>query len=262
MQKQRKWLIENEGKLTDIQRESYWKNTHLNENYETVWSMTDDHKVREKLIREIEIFENSKILIPGCGSRVTLQNQIAMMVDEVEEILCTDFADVIDKAKLNDNHIKIKYDVRNSQKLGFRDEWDIIIVVNSILSENDEENRNILESCFESLKPGGFLVGMFPTIFATLDMGYLEENSEFLNRVDAVKSSYREDKQGLWQIFYTPLRLRRIMLESGFDLKKMEIFFCDSEYFIEHSREYYGIQDPDMVIYELFISAQKPLIEV
>ena len=117
--------------------------------------------------------------------------------------------------------------------LGFEEQWDVVVNVNGILSERDEENRDILDSCFRALKPGGVLLGMFPTIFSAPYISYVDNDPDWLEVVDLERSAYYEDKQKLWQIFYTPLRLRRVLIESGFKLKKMEIFFCDSDYFLE-----------------------------
>lgn len=257
--KNRKWLINTEHVLTDDQRKRYWVKTHTEENYETVWSMTDDPYVRSRIVRELERVEcRKKILVPGCGSRVTLQNEIAASLPDIDEILCTDFEGVINVAQKQKNDRIIRYKPRDSKRLGSTQEWDVIVNVNAILSENDTENRDILDSCFKVLKTGDVLIGMFPTIFATVDISYIEEDRERLRFVDFERSAFYEEKQGLWQIYYTPLRLRRILLESGFKLNRMEIYFCDSEYFQNHSNEYYGLSDPDAVIYELFIIAEKP----
>ncbi len=115
--------------------------------------MTEDPVLRSKLISEIEAIPNhGKVLIPGCGSRVVLQNQIAESLQNIQEVCCTDFADVVVAAKQHNNHPRIRYEARNSQNLGYEDQWDVVVNVNGILSERDEENRDILDSCFKALK--------------------------------------------------------------------------------------------------------------
>lgn len=247
--------------LSDTEREEYWEKTHCQEDYETVWSMTDDKEVRRKILNELSSYGHSeKILIPGCGSRVALQNQIARNFT-TSNILCTDFEGVIELAKKQHNEDNIKYEARNSSDLGFDNEWDVVVIVNSVLSESDEENRSILKSCYRALKPGGILVGYFPTIFASVDIAYLESDQERMAFVDIDKSSFYEEKQKIWQIFYTPLRLRMILAESQFIRDRVEIFFCDSDYFASHSKDYYGIEDQNLPIYEHFVVAHKDPLE-
>jgi SAM-dependent methyltransferase len=253
-----KWEINQNNTLSKEEREQYWENKHCNENYKTVWSMTDDKAVRQKIIDTLSNHINvSKILIPGSGSKVLLQNEIAHQYPD-SFILCTDFKNVISIAEKQQNANNIKYEARDSANLGFDKEWDVVVIVNSILSESHTENREILASCYKALKPGGILVGFFPTIFAGVDIANLESNDQrILNYVDIKNSSFYEAKQNIWQIFYTPLRLRFLLRETGFINFRMEIFFCDSEYFINQSREYYGIDDPDLPIYEHFVIAHK-----
>jgi len=255
----RKWPIAPKTVLSDAERRQYWETTHAEENYETVWSMTEDPDVRNKLTREIQAIDRyEKILVPGCGSKTVLEQQFAERLSDVREICCTDYPGVVEVARRHCQHEKIRYEARDLRHLNFDREWDIVAIVNSVLSESDAENRQILKSCFEALAPGGALVGMFPTIFAPIDIAYLEKTRDRLQYVDLERSSLYETKQKIWQIFYTPLRLRQILKEAGYRLEKMEIFFCDSPYFLEHSRQYYGMDDPDNVIYEFSIVARKP----
>ena len=243
--------------MSPTAREEYWGETHVDHDYEGVWSVTDDAEVREKFLREIALCPSqAKILIPGCGSKVALQTAIAEKYPE--SIICgTDFEAVTEVARAKTNAPNVVYEGRDSADLGYTDEWDIIIIVNSILSESDAENRAILKSCREALKAGGVLMGLFPTILTAVDVSYLEPNQNRLDRVDLHKSSFYEEKQQIWQIYYTPLRLKAILNESELIRDRMEIFFMDSEYFMKHTREYYGIDDPDISVYELFLVAHK-----
>ena len=252
-----KWEIEHDSILLDSDRKKYWEHTHAVENYETVWSLTDDIEVREKIIDALSSYEDiSKILIPGCGSKVLLQNEIADRFPK-SLIVCSDYQGVIDIAKKKESRENIGYMALDSTNLGFENEWDVVIIVNSILSESHIENRDILKSCYRALKQDGVLLGFFPTIFASVDIAYLESEENMSLSIDLTKSSFYEKKQKIWQIFYTPLRLRYLLKEVNFIRDKMEIFFCDSEYFTAHSKEYYGIEDVDLPVYELFVIAYK-----
>ena len=71
------------------------------------------------------------------------------------------------------------------------------------------------------------------------------------------RSSFYEENQDAWQIFYTPLRLRKILLENKFSIVSFEVFFFDSSYAKQHSTEYYNFEDPDLMIYEHFVVLKK-----
>lgn len=254
------WDIKNTKTISSKDRQKYWENTHRTDNYETVWSMTDDLEVRNKILHQLSQQDNlAKILIPGCGSKVLLQNDIAAKYPNAS-ILCTDYSGVIEIAQEQSNLSNIKYKALNSTNLDIENEFDALIIVNSILSESHKENIEILNSCFKSLKPNGKLIGFFPTVFASIDIASIENNKDRMGFVDLEKSSFYEEKQEIWQIFYTPLRLRHALKETGFNREVIEIYFCDSEYFTAHSDEYYGIKDPDLPVYEHFVVAHKPKI--
>ncbi len=252
-------LIHHCNTLSYDKRKEYLENIHCQEGYETVWSITDDKQVRERIILELSSHHNlEKILIPGCGSRVSLQNEIARCFIN-SNILCTDFDGVVESAISQSNENNIDYKALDSSNLGFYNEWDaiVIVIVNSVLSESHEENIMILNSCYKALKPGSVLIGFFPTIFASLDIAYLESSQERIKYIDINKSSLFEENKKIWKIFYTPLRLRKDLINSGFKTDKMELYFCDSEYFKNHSSDYYGIQDPNLTIYEHLVVAHK-----
>jgi hypothetical protein len=96
---QSKWEIEHDTVLLDSDRKKYWEHTHTVENYETVWSLTDDVEVRQKIIDALSNCKDvSKILIPRCGSKVLLQNEIADNFPK-SLIICSDYQGVIDVVK-------------------------------------------------------------------------------------------------------------------------------------------------------------------
>ncbi len=246
---------------TPEQRQAYWEKAHAEENYDTVWSMTEDAAVREKITQSLSTLpERRCILIPGCGSRTLLQQAIVSDVTGVEEILCTDFPRVVAMAEQQPQPPQIRYAARDSAALGFENKWDAVVIVNSILSDSDRENRAILASCYQALRPGGTLLGFFPSIFTVVDMAHVDaKQRHLLQRTNLDHNTFYEELQQIHQIFYTPLRCRMILREAGFQLQSMDIFFCDSEYFLTQSKEYYGLNDPDTVVYEHFIFAKKPM---
>jgi SAM-dependent methyltransferase len=253
-----KWQIKPRNALSTVERRAYWERAHVDEDYERVWSMTADVGVRAKLVEELGAVASLKrVAIPGCGSRTLLERSLATAYPQAE-FLCTDFRAVVEAAARRFDHPRVSYLDRDSAHLGWRDEVDAVVVVNSILSESDAENRAILASCWQALRPGGLLVGLFPTVLATVDIASVERSEARMRLADLERSSFYEEKQGLEQIFYTPLRLRVVLREAQFELEKMEVFFCDSPYFLEHGREYYGLLDDDLVIYEHLVVARKP----
>jgi hypothetical protein len=257
----RKWLIEPPNELLPADRRAYWERTHTSGDIENIWSVTDDAGALQKFGDELKMLAARKrILIPGCGSKVSLQNHVADSFADIDEILCTDFDLVVKIAASQSNHPKIRYAARDSARLGFENEFDVVIDVNATLSDSDVENREILGACFGALREGGVLIGMFPTILCAVDAGYLQADRAELEQVDLERSSFYEKSQALWQIFYTPLRLRQILKEAGFHMRKMEVYFCDSEFFLRQNETIYNIADHDIVTYELLVVAEKPSI--
>ncbi len=250
-----KWNIPKPPSTLDaVARKQYWEKTHADEYGSTVWSMTEDPDVQDKICTEVAQIRAKDLWIPGCGSRVCLQNAIAGALGDAR-ILCTDYPGVVDIAMRAKNAPQIRYEALDTANSAFDNQFDAVIVVNSILSEDDEENRRMLAACRQALRPGGKMLGFFPTVFATLDIASIERDSDRAGLVDLATSSLYEEKQGVRQIFYTPLRLRLVLREAGFGIDRMEVFFCDSAWFLEQSRIHYGLQDPDCVIYEHFVSA-------
>ena len=254
----RKWLIPETKTLSSDQRKAYWENNHSRHGYEPVWSVTNDEQLNKRIISELDAVEETRcILVPGCGSLGKLERAIIDEFPDVERITCVDHDTVVEVARTANPDPHIEYVAGDISCLSYTEEFDVCVVINAILSDSDSENRKILESCFHAIKSGGLLLGLFPTIFAAVDIAHLEENRERLKLVDLERSLCFEDKQEAQQIFYTPLRLRYILKEAGFHLELMEIYFCDGPYFQEKTNRVYGISDSDICVYELLVRAAK-----
>jgi hypothetical protein len=252
------WDINPIAVLSKEDRERYWSNEHVESDYASVWSMTEDPAVQKTVLEELTQINAARILIPGCGSVATLQERIARDVKSADTILCTDFKSVVEIARKRTTSANIFYKAMDSSSIPCDESWDAVVVVNSVLSENHSENVQMIEAFFGALKPGGLLLGFFPTVFCAMDISLAAGHVDLMSNIDSVRSSFYEKKQGMWQIFYTPLRLRKIIKDTGFIRKKFEVFFCDSDYFENHSREYYDLRDVDSHVYEHFIVAEKP----
>ncbi len=264
-----KWLIAKPA-LKSSEREFIWEHRH-NAGYRNVYSMTDDAGLRGRIVRELTLLpRHEKILIPGCGSKDLLQKDIAKKVPGCKYVLCTDFPRVAAIPAMKNRNQAIEYKGLDSAKLGIGKQFDAVVIVNSVISESDVENRKILASCFRALKPGGHLIGFFPTIFWAVDFAITSKSRQWREycdkRVDldtfsegAFSKGKKKGGQDI-QIFYSPLLLNHILKETGFVRRRLEIYFLDSDFFVKEGKKVYGIADPDLRAYELFVTAQRPAV--
>lgn len=237
--------------------EQYWTKVHQND-YKDVWSLTQDPKALDMILDVM--FDNlcHRTLVLGCGSRGILEHKIAEMDPWVQDIIATDFQGVIDCIKPNESHSpRVKYEARNSANLGYENYFDAIVVVNSILSHDHQENIDILKSCHKALNSKGILIAFFPTIFCSVDLMHTCGKIGYADLINLKENKFRDPNQNISQIFYTPLNLRKALRDTGFKLKTMEIAFFDSEHAISESKKHYGLQGTDDVVYEHFVVASK-----
>ena len=257
-----KWLINLEKKKdrNNEQEMGNWNNNYQKYQYDDVFSITEDRDVCKKLASGIK--ENSnKILIPGCGSKTYLQDYISTIFDG--DIICTDWSKhALEIAKESSKSDKICYFKDDMTNMQFDDNtFDNIIISNSILSGDDRNNRKMLNECNRVLKKGGTLTGLFPSVYATYEISYLDEQFKYLRKENIISiedNTFYETTQDMYQIFYTPIRLRRIFKENNFKTEKFEIFFCDSEHLLEENEKIYKLpKESDLVIWEFFIELTK-----
>jgi hypothetical protein len=259
-----KWLIpprEVTGRAS-FDALDYWDLRHGQLQYENVYSVTDDSELRVKLVNllraAIEPDEPCQVLIPGCGSRACLEREL---IDSFPllSVLATDYPGVVEAAARRLRHPRVKFVGKDTRELGLRPEFNAAVVINSVLSDCDSDNRAMLKSVHAALKPNGLLVGLFPTIFATADIGFCEEREQWrLELVDLPSSRYCFDEYAkATHILYTPLRLRAILREAGFVAPSMEIFFCESPCLRDEAYRVYGLQGEDLVLYELLVTSRK-----
>ena len=257
-----KWLLKGKTQ-SPAQRRAYWEQNH-EDGYKDVFSVTEDPALRAYIVDALaDLPSHQKILIPGCGSKGLLEQSIAVSLPGCQHVLCTDFAKVVGIPAAANKNALIEYRGIDSGKLDMKGQFDAIVVVNSILSDNDSENRKILKSCLKALKPGGSLIGFFPTVFCALDFAITsklpEWKSYLQNNVDLETQSEHEEPQNVRQTFYSPLLLNQILKEAGFKDRKMGVYFFDSAFFHRQSQALYGITDTDLTVYEFFVTAKRPL---
>jgi hypothetical protein len=251
-----KWLIPDPAHaLTQESRQEYWETLHREQDYANVYSLTDDDALCARISNMLKERACTSVWIPGCGSRVNLQRTIVDGNPQVA-VLCTDFPFVVEMARR-------RYTDRRCTYLGLDStvvpnvKVDAVVHVTSIVSESDRENRQMLRASAEALHAGGLLIGVFPTVFATLDIAYVTGEIWRAEAVDLSRSTYTEPVQKVSQIFYTPLRLRLALREAGFALGAMEVFFNDSRYLQEQGSRHYGLHDPDAALYHLLVRGER-----
>ena len=277
-----KWLIP--SVLTSQYTEkNIWNKDH--ENYsEKIFSLTQDFEVCKALIHpssQFPVFNipdspEIKVLIPGCGSEIYLQKTLFEFCPRIGQVYCTDFSEtainvarkkwkqVEGETKLNS---QIFFEtVDSTQLIQEKPDWienfDYILVVNSVVSGEDAINRQMLKEFYNVLKPTGKLYGFFPTIFEQIEVAYLHSpKASWLTdgSVNLPDSAYYDKERNDRQILYTPLRLNRIFKETGFKKLSFEVYFAESDILMDNFKKPEQIDDPDICPWEFLVRLEKKI---
>ena len=269
------WHIrDSEHTLAQEAEEDYWVDEHSNGF--NVFTLVADDEIIAGLIGRIKNMwlpsasRQGKVLISGCGIQNKFEIALAQAFPQFE-FHCGDFPEVVKLARANfEAYLKeqglklsnICYRPIDATNLAEQDEYDLIITINSVVATNHSTNTAMIKNFYQALKPQGILMGIYPSIWALADMLSVHGKSDFETEgIDLARNSYFEKHQQVEQIFYSPLRLRQMMLSAGFKIDRFEIFFCDTPDIATASREYYPeLCDPDVgiVLYEHYVEATKP----
>jgi len=247
--------------ILDQERDS-WEENYKKYGYENVINITRDPAICKKITDSINS-QVTNILIPGCGNQTYLQRVIIEHRLNVKNICCTDWSETaILSAKAEFKTDKVSYVIADSSNMPFRNElFDAALICNSILSQSDSHNIKILSECNRVLKPNGLLCGFFPSIFSVIDLNSMASDNykwSYSGDIDLIKNQLTENKQKLKQTFYSPLNLRKRIINTGFALELMDIYFFDSDILLSESEDIYDIsKEQNMPIWELFIVARK-----
>jgi len=262
MKREIRWAIPDAAGATPEER--YWPSSHRDSGYSDVFSVTEDPVLQTRIFVELRRYLADfhgpvRVLVPGCGSRAVLEPLLATQFPNAN-IVATDFRAVVELAAERAGPApRLQYEARDSRQLGYQSQFDAAVVINSILSGIDSDNRAMVSSIASALKPGGFFIGLFPTIFAAIDIAECEPAERWRKQlIDIRNSRYYEETQGRSQIFYTPLRLRQIFKEAALVDLVIEIYFCDSEHMLREADRIYGLHGEDLVLYEMLVRARKP----
>lgn len=277
------WLIPSLKSSTTQQDD--WDQRH--ENYaENVLSITEDPKLCERLIQpsaqipgfDIPNSSEIKVLIPGCGSEIYLQKALLEACPNIGEVYCTDFSKVaVEKAqeKWQQAHgdrdrsyqqfvfAEVDSTQITTQKPDWQNKFNYVLVVNSVLSGDDAQNRQMIHEFAQVLKPGGRLYGYFPSIFCLLEATYLDQSMAYLlttGALDLPHSAFSPPAGGDRQIYYTPMRLNKIFREAGFRRLNFEIFMGDSDILRKNIKDSDSplYEDPDFFEWSFLVRYEKP----
>lgn len=279
-----KWLIPSvrlASKSLEEERAD-WNEEHKDYS-ENVFSFTQDPKVCQALIHpssqsscfNIPDSPEINVLIPGCGSEIYLQKTLLEFCPNIGQIYCTDFSKTaIERAKKNwqqvnpDSRLKkqqfifeeVDSTLLTEQRPDWQDKFDYILVVNSVVSREDDENRQMLREFSKVLKPGGKIYGFFPTIFWQLEVAYLsKEKAHWLTdgTINLPYSASYDAEDNYRQILYTPLRLNQIFKEAGFKRLSFEVFLGDSDILVANLKNIFEVDDPDIYLWQFLVRLEK-----
>jgi SAM-dependent methyltransferase len=246
----RRWLIPSSERAVGPADQTYWEDAHATGSYESVYSVSEDAGFRRRLIQVLDRLRvDGRILLSGCGSRTLVQQDILGELPPTVSVVASDYPAVVQLARRAFDHPRLSY-VPLGQEFGDDEPFDAVVAVNVLVSADDAYNRDIVDGWARCLRPGGVLVTLTPIIFAGLDLALLTERSDLWQCLDLESSSWTERYQGIRQVEYSPLRLRRVLHEAGLDLEELQIVFLEDQMSQEQARLHYGLDDHDLPIYE------------
>jgi SAM-dependent methyltransferase len=233
---------------------AYWESVHRDDDYESVFSVGEDEAVMDAVISEALACDARDILIAGCGSRVELQR--ALLDSDQVSVTATDYAEVVAMAGSRCAHARLRYLALEDRPV-LVEEFDVVVAVNVLVKSSDKANRALVKEWARALKPGGRLVMLVPILFCGLDLALLTARRDLWECLDLERSSWIERAQGVRQIEYSPLRIRRVLREAGLRLSDLRLIFLESATSRAQARTSYELDDEDLLIYEQLVVARR-----
>ena len=227
---------------------------------EKVYSITS---FPEKVARILETIrqinrEQIRILIVGCGSEIYLQKAILNEFSDAQ-IVATDWSKKmlrVSRSNFNDNRLTyVRADTCNLPS-SWKKSFDIVLTTNSIIPETRTEIAEMYSSIFKTLRPGGKLVGYFPSYEACEDAAaeYPEIKDLLIPDICGLN-----DTTGP-QCFHTRDALRAELGEAGFNNLRVTKIGAESPEEMKTLTDLYKVP-PELieeVWHEFFVAAEKP----
>ena len=253
-----KWLIEGDGDGSpSADRRRFWEKEHLGRGYESTFSVGDDEGVMSRVVDATLAGAACRdVLVAGCGSRTELQRRLLDRAPSGTEVVASDFPLVIAQAEERFAHPRLTY-ASIEETVAWKRRFDVVVAVNVLVMERDAENRSLLADWGRMLKPGGTLVALLPMLFCGLDLAMLSGRDDLLSCLDLEGSSWREEHQGINQVEYSPLRLRRALAEAGLRLDDLRLLFLAGPTSRRQAGDHYGLDDEDLLVYEQLLIATR-----
>jgi ubiquinone/menaquinone biosynthesis C-methylase UbiE len=212
-----------------------WDLNHTTQHYRDVYSILDDvslqSRYRESLIK-IAGSDIQRILIPGCGSNITLQKLCWEIYGSQCEIYAIDWSHqalLQSRAKTEKLNISVKYLEGDFTQLGHEDGYfNIVLLSNTLVSRDFDANVAALKEISRVTIPGGKITGAFPCAFAMFDYALTSGLAEHWladGTVDAESRKIYEQSQDMHQRLFTPLELLSACGDANLELEEMQIHF-------------------------------------
>lgn len=248
-----RWLIPEPAEGQD--RKEYWVGVHSEHQYGDVFSVTEDDAVRRQIVAAVLDAPGSReLLVVGCGSRVVLQQDLIASTGDDTKITATDYQGVVELAQAQYSHPRLRYVALEDQEV-FENRFDVVVAINVMISDSDRENRRLLAEWSTALVRHGRLVALAPILSAGYELGTLGDRPDLLQCLQCNESRWTEKHQGITEIEYLPLRVRRILKEVGLGLLELRIVFFEGPGSRRQTLVHYGIDDDDLLVYEQLMVA-------
>jgi SAM-dependent methyltransferase len=254
---ERRWLIP-ALEAPPVASKDYWVNVHGKDDYEGVFSVGEDAGVRARIVSAVLNGKTPRrILLAGCGSRTDVQEELLRQAPPDTEIVATDFEPVIAVAAARFAHPRLTYTALE-ERPGFTACFDAVVSVNVLVDREDQVNRALVDEWATALVPSGRMVALLPIPWSGHEFAVLTGRDDLRACLDLEQSRWFERHQGVVEVEYTPLRLRRILKEAGLELEELAIVFLDDPRSRAQAQVHYGLDDPDISIYEQLVVARRP----
>lgn len=132
--------------------------------FEEVISPFSDERAAAVIRRTIGRFASKRktILELGCGIGVL----VPFMSENFKKVFATDYSQgMVNRAmKMNRKVKNVNFKKKDMRKLNYNNHFDVIVMVNSLISPSIKQVSHIISNIYKSLKERGVLVGVIPSM--------------------------------------------------------------------------------------------------